>query len=326
MSDGTSTAAEPMDMAVEGSNGDGGPRAGTGLVLSLGGKKGGAKGGVGGAGARNGGAGRRGSNHMKRVSAFGGQAGDEDEDEEGDGPEQGAKSHYIRSLDDKHGKKEKVEKPPMVIAVPVPRWNRREEEGAKEGRKEEHGAPPPLKKKGKTLEEEAAEALAREARGERKDEDEEEGEGGKEGERVIALQPLAHRRLDVGEDAPMLVKNAVPVPKDITDEKARLQYELSLREDDIDSSSNVYKMVPVEEFGAALLRGMGWAGPSADDHSDYGCLTLLNMDDSKHALQAYTAQGVWTFADPIPHTLLVNIGDMLSRCHNPLVRSFPVFH
>jgi len=31
------------------------------------------------------------------------------------------------------------------------------------------------------------------------------------------------------------------------------------------------------------------------------------------SLQAYTAQGEWTFADPIPGTLLVNIGDMLSQ-------------
>ena len=215
---------------------------------------------MGGAGARYGGAGSRSSSHTKRISAFGGQAGvgreggrggrkeggrdththtpprdqptlsRQDEEEEDDDDEDGqghrTKPHFIRSLDDKQGTNVKVEKPPMVIAVPVPCWNRKEKEGGKEGGAEERSAPPPLKRENKTLEEEAAEALAREARGGGKDEDEEEG--GKEGGRVIQLQPLAHRRLDVGEDAPMLVRNAVPVPKDITDEKVGLSFLPSL--------------------------------------------------------------------------------------------------
>lgn len=36
---------------------------------------------------------------------------------------------------------------------------------------------------------------------------------------MIAVKDPAHVRRDVGADAPMLVKNAVPVPKDITDDK-----------------------------------------------------------------------------------------------------------
>ncbi len=38
---------------------------------------------------------------------------------------------------------------------------------------------------------------------------------------MIALKDPAHTRTDLGADAPMLVKNAVPVPKDITDDKVR---------------------------------------------------------------------------------------------------------
>ena len=130
-----------------------------------------------------------------------------------------------------------------------------------------------------------------------------EAEGEEGGTRVIAVKDPAHMRRDVGADAPMLVKNAVPVPKDIMDDKvgsyflgglvyarwwgvicytelsivisyhthththththihthtqtppsrpptkpnrtpkARLHYELSLREEDIDPSSDVYKV------------------------------------------------------------------------------------
>ncbi|EWM20558.1 2-oxoglutarate-fe -dependent oxygenase domain-containing protein [Nannochloropsis gaditana] len=58
-------------------------------------------------------------------------------------------------------------------------------------------------------------------------------------------------------------------------------------------------------------------------HSDYGCLTLLNMDESTQALQARNTQGAWIFADPIPGTLLVNIGDMLSRWSNGKFKSTP---
>ncbi|TFJ79924.1 hypothetical protein NSK_008732 [Nannochloropsis salina CCMP1776] len=65
------------------------------------------------------------------------------------------------------------------------------------------------------------------------------------------------------------------------------------------------------------------SGLGCGEHSDYGCLTLLNMDESTQALQARNTQGAWIFADPIPGTLLVNIGDMLSRWSNGKFKSTP---
>jgi isopenicillin N synthase-like dioxygenase len=52
--------------------------------------------------------------------------------------------------------------------------------------------------------------------------------------------------------------------------------------------------MPTEDR-ASLSKGFG-----CGEHCDYGCLTLLNMDDSSEALQAQTVTGEWIFADPIP--------------------------
>jgi hypothetical protein len=47
---------------------------------------------------------------------------------------------------------------------------------------------------------------------------------------------------DIPEDAPMLIRNAIPLPKDL-DEKERLKAELELREDDIDPHSQAYQVL-----------------------------------------------------------------------------------
>lgn len=177
----------------------------------------------------------RGPAKLRKPGALGGGAklgkangafhqGDDDDDDE-------PKPEIIRSLG---GEEEAVEeKAPLVIEVREPRWRR---EPTSEVKSE--GAPTAGTANGNshtlTMEELAAQELVREAR----------GEGGKGGEgdglgtRVIHLS----EKMGGNPDAPMLVKNAVPIPKDLVDEKERLKYELSLREDDFDSNSDVYKV------------------------------------------------------------------------------------
>lgn len=47
------------------------------------------------------------------------------------------------------------------------------------------------------------------------------------------------------------------------DEKFKI--DMSLRASDIAATSEAYNAVPIAQFGEAMLRGMGWAGPSNDD-------------------------------------------------------------
>ena len=51
------------------------------------------------------------------------------------------------------------------------------------------------------------------------------------------------------------------------DEKYEFHQDLSHRPDQLDPQSDAYQAVPVEEFGAALLRGMGWKGSNHDEKS-----------------------------------------------------------
>jgi len=66
-------------------------------------------------------------------------------------------------------------------------------------------------------------------------------------------------------DGPLLLRNQIPGLKDIKDETERFKYDLNLRAEDLDVQSQAYSSIPVAEFGAALLRGMGWEGPKEDD-------------------------------------------------------------
>ncbi|BBN08381.1 protein MpDOXC26 [Marchantia polymorpha subsp. ruderalis] len=52
------------------------------------------------------------------------------------------------------------------------------------------------------------------------------------------------------------------------------------------------------------------------EHTDYGLLTLVNQDDGIRALQVKNEDGDWIWADPIPGTFVVNIGDMLKVWSN----------
>nr|KAJ3418350.1 hypothetical protein HK105_000020 [Polyrhizophydium stewartii] len=55
-------------------------------------------------------------------------------------------------------------------------------------------------------------------------------------------------------------------------------------------------------------------GISCGEHTDYGCLTILNTDETTGALQVKSKSGEWITADPIPGAFVINIGDMVNAC------------
>ncbi len=65
----------------------------------------------------------------------------------------------------------------------------------------------------------------------------------------------------------------------------------------------------------------GAGGWGVGEHTDYGLLTLLAQDDSG-GLQIAAPEG-WITAQPIPGTLVCNIGDMLDRMTGGWYRSTP---
>eukprot|EP00475_Leptophrys_vorax_P010287 TRINITY_DN16924_c0_g2_i2.p1 TRINITY_DN16924_c0_g2~~TRINITY_DN16924_c0_g2_i2.p1 ORF type:complete len:210 (+),score=40.84 TRINITY_DN16924_c0_g2_i2:55-630(+) len=60
------------------------------------------------------------------------------------------------------------------------------------------------------------------------------------------------------------------------------------------------------------------------EHTDYGCLTLVNPDPIEHTLQVRNKDThEWMNADPVPGAFVVNIGDMLAYWTNGVYRSTP---
>lgn len=62
-------------------------------------------------------------------------------------------------------------------------------------------------------------------------------------------------------------------------------------------------------------------GISCGEHTDYGCLTILNQDDTRGALQVKAKSGEWINADPIEGCFVINIGDMINNWTNDLYKS-----
>jgi isopenicillin N synthase-like dioxygenase len=57
-------------------------------------------------------------------------------------------------------------------------------------------------------------------------------------------------------------------------------------------------------------------------HTDYGTLTLLTQDQTG-GLRVQRRDGTWTFLRPIPGGIVVNVGDMLQRWTNDVLRATP---
>lgn len=62
----------------------------------------------------------------------------------------------------------------------------------------------------------------------------------------------------------ILEQNMIPGILDVDGEDAKFKHDLGHRAEDLTARSKAYVDVPVAEFGAALLRGMGWQGPEGD--------------------------------------------------------------
>ncbi|KAK5085552.1 hypothetical protein LTR05_004837 [Lithohypha guttulata] len=58
----------------------------------------------------------------------------------------------------------------------------------------------------------------------------------------------------------------------------------------------------------------------AGEHSDYGSITLL-FQDNVGGLEVKSPRGTWVRATPIPDTIVINAGDLLSRWSNETIKS-----
>lgn len=58
----------------------------------------------------------------------------------------------------------------------------------------------------------------------------------------------------------------------------------------------------------------------AGEHTDYGSITLLFQDD-RGGLQVRSPDGTYVDATPIPGTVVINAGDLLSRWSNDTIKS-----
>jgi hypothetical protein len=82
----------------------------------------------------------------------------------------------------------------------------------------------------------------------------------REQKRAELFQDAARRPQDGQKQRPILQQNAVPGLDELQDVTDKYRRDVSLRPEAPDVHSEVYDAVPVEAFGAALLRGMGWTG------------------------------------------------------------------
>jgi G patch domain/KOW motif-containing protein len=75
--------------------------------------------------------------------------------------------------------------------------------------------------------------------------------------------------------APLLMLNVAPELLNIANENDRFKYDVSSRAEDLSVRSEIYEAIPVSQFGAALLRGMGWGGPDKDESKSKGSEKLV---------------------------------------------------
>ncbi|KAL0573114.1 hypothetical protein V5O48_008836 [Marasmius crinis-equi] len=88
----------------------------------------------------------------------------------------------------------------------------------------------------------------------------------------------------------------------------------------IDKQCHNLRLLSYPPIKRLLLDGEGQARAGA--HSDYGTLTLLFQDSVVGGLQVRNPNtGSYVAATPIPGTIVINVGDLLSRWSNDVLRS-----
>ncbi|CAM9810114.1 unnamed protein product [Sphacelaria rigidula] len=136
--------------------------------------------------------------------------------------------------------------------------------------------------KEKSLDQLAAEAIALESRPEASEQGTKDNNDryglGLNSDRVIGMVPV------VGKDgrgggggqgndgtgaggaaASLLAQSMIPGIAEMDGDDAKFKHDLGYRAEDLSVRSQAYQDVPIHEFGAALLRGMGWSGQTGND-------------------------------------------------------------
>lgn len=106
---------------------------------------------------------------------------------------------------------------------------------------------------------------------------------------VIAPSEAAGAR---GKRRPLLLANIAPEVVGAAGEEEKFRVDLAMRAPDVDVHSASYQAIPVESFGAALLRGMGWHGEREEGAAEarkegysnrLGLGAVAKPPDAKHA-------------------------------------------
>lgn len=82
--------------------------------------------------------------------------------------------------------------------------------------------------------------------------------------------------------------------------------------DKIDRHISAIRLINYPEQPTAPVPGQLRSG----EHSDYGSLTILKIEDAPGGLQVRTRQGQWIDVHPVPDAFLVNIGDLMMHWTN----------
>lgn len=209
-----------------------------------------------------------------------------------------------------------VERGPRVIALATNPWERAAAEAAAAAEKMKASAaaladgvaapPSPSKQEEKSIDQMAAEAIAREYSG--------SGPSGSTGgageraglgldsDRVISMSSKSGgTSIAAGEGGGggsgggqgggdgeqnilngILAQNRIPGLAEIDGENEKFKHDLGHRAEDMSFRSKAYVDVPVNEFGAALLRGMGWAGPEGGAAAEEG--SIKDVEPRHHRL------------------------------------------
>jgi isopenicillin N synthase-like dioxygenase len=91
---------------------------------------------------------------------------------------------------------------------------------------------------------------------------------------------------------------------------------LGLSEDWFDEAfrdhSSSMRVVNYPNVGGRVEPGQLRAGA----HTDYGCMTILRTENAPGGLQVQTRAGSWLDVEAVPHSFVVNLGDMMARWTN----------